>query len=217
MVSNFGKKFEEVSKLFVHAAHNGSNYLNGHCFVSIMLCVPVQKHNKCIYLSLPLGYRMWRKEISKLDLAADRIRKVMPAFSDIRNVILLCDSRYAKKNLVSIVDEYDNPDIICNVRNNSVIYDLPPAKTGKQDRPAKHGKRLSPEDDFAFSDEKIGDYFIGVRRVLSNLFGKREILAFVTSTGNVSGSMIVSRQLNYTKNNGFMLFLCWLLLNFQGA
>ena len=30
---------ENVSKLFDHAAHNGSNYLNGHCFVSVMLCV----------------------------------------------------------------------------------------------------------------------------------------------------------------------------------
>ena len=40
MVSKFGTKFENVSKLFDHAAHNGSNYLNGHCFVSVMLCVP---------------------------------------------------------------------------------------------------------------------------------------------------------------------------------
>ena len=32
MVSQFGTKFENVSKLFDHAAHNGSNYLNGHCF-----------------------------------------------------------------------------------------------------------------------------------------------------------------------------------------
>ena len=33
MVSKFGTKFENVSKLFDHTAHNGSNYLNGHCFV----------------------------------------------------------------------------------------------------------------------------------------------------------------------------------------
>ena len=30
MVSKFGVKFENVSKLFDHAAHNGSNYLDGH-------------------------------------------------------------------------------------------------------------------------------------------------------------------------------------------
>ena len=26
-----------MSKLFDHAAHNGSNYLNGHCFVSLAI------------------------------------------------------------------------------------------------------------------------------------------------------------------------------------
>ena len=188
MVAKFGKKFEDVSKLFDHAAHNGSNYLNGHCFVSIMLCIPVWKHSKCVYMAIPLGYRMWQKDISKLDLAADMVRKVMPNLSAVRNVILLCDSWYAKKNLVCIVNEYENLDIICNARNDSVMYDLAPPKSGKRGRPAKHGKRLSIEDDFSLSDEKIGDYYIGVRRVLSNLFGEREILAFVTSTGNAGSS-----------------------------
>ena len=60
--------------------------------------------------------------------------------------------------------------------------DLAPPKTRKQKHPAKHGKYLSIEDDFSLSDEKIGDYFLGVHRVLSNLFGEREVLAFVTST-----------------------------------
>lgn len=30
MTAKFGKTFEDVSKLFDHAAYNGSNYLNGH-------------------------------------------------------------------------------------------------------------------------------------------------------------------------------------------
>ena len=30
MVAKTGTRFENVSKLFDHAAHNGSNYLNGH-------------------------------------------------------------------------------------------------------------------------------------------------------------------------------------------
>ena len=41
MVEKYGKRFENVSTLFDHAAHNGSSYLNGHCFVSLMLCIPV--------------------------------------------------------------------------------------------------------------------------------------------------------------------------------
>ena len=92
MVSKFGKKFEDVSKLFDHAAHNGSNYLNGHCFVSVMLCVPVWNKSKIHYLSVPLGYRMWQKKESKLELAASMIRQVMPQFRDRKNVIILCDS-----------------------------------------------------------------------------------------------------------------------------
>ena len=70
MVAKAGTRFENVSKLFDHAAHNGSNYLNGHCFVSIMLCIPVWKNDRVSYLSLPLGYRMWQKKESKLELAA---------------------------------------------------------------------------------------------------------------------------------------------------
>ena len=100
MVSKFGKKFENVSKLFDHAAQNGSNYLNGHCFVSIMLCVPVLDHDKISYLSVPLGYRMWQKKESKLELAASMIRQVMPEFLSKEHVIILCDSLYKKKNLV---------------------------------------------------------------------------------------------------------------------
>lgn len=181
MVSKFGKKFEDVSKLFDHAAHNGSNYLNGHCFVSLMLCIPVWKDGRIVYLSVPLGYRMWQKKESKLELAAYMVRQVMPAFASQKNVIILCDSWYAKKNLVCIVDEYPNLDLICNARYDSVMYAPAPQRTGKRGRPAKYGERLSPDKDFSLSDDKIGDYYIGVRRVLTNIFGYREVLAYVTS------------------------------------
>ena len=92
MISKFGTKFENASKLFDHAAHNGCNYLNGHCFVSLMLCVPVWNRDKISYLAVPLGYRMWQKKESKLELAASMVRHVMPEFSSQKNVIILCDS-----------------------------------------------------------------------------------------------------------------------------
>ena len=103
-------------------------------------------------------------------------------------VFILCDGWYMKKNLVSMVDEYPNLDLICNARSDSVIYDLVPAPTGRKGIPAKHRKRLSIDEDFALSDEKIGDYYTGVRHVLTNLFGKREVLAYVTATTKESGT-----------------------------
>lgn len=181
MIVKFGKKFENVSKLFDHAAHNGSNYLNGHCFVSLMLCVPVWKENRIVYQSVPLGYRMWTKEVSKLELAADMVRAVMPELEQKHQVLLLFDSWYAKSVLVCLADEYENLDIICNARYDSAIYDLPPAPTGKRGRPAKHGKRLSIIEDFSLSTEKIGDYYVGVRKVLTNIFGDRCVHAYVTA------------------------------------
>lgn len=89
MAAKSGTKFENVSKLFDHAVHNGSNYLNGHCFVSLMLCVPVWNHDKISYLAVPLGYRTWLKKESKLELAVSIVRQVMPEFSQQKNVIIL--------------------------------------------------------------------------------------------------------------------------------
>ncbi len=82
------------------------------------------------------------KKESKLELAVSMIRQVMPEFSGKNHVIILCDSWYAKKNLVSIVDEYQNLGLIGNARSDSVLYDLPPQRTGKKERPASHGKNF---------------------------------------------------------------------------
>ncbi len=62
IVPKYGKKFEDASKLFDHSAHHGSGYLNGHCFVSVMLCVPVWDKDRIVYQALPLSYRMWQKK-----------------------------------------------------------------------------------------------------------------------------------------------------------
>ena len=188
MVPKSGQRFENVSKLFDHAAHNGSCYLNGHCFVSLMLCVPVWKKNRIAYRSIPLGYHMWTKQRSKLELAADMVRSVMPELEARHQVILLFDSWYAKSSMACLVDEFHNLDIVCNARCDSVIYDLPPARTGKRGRPAKRGKRLSLVEDFSLSEEKIGDYHTAARRVLTNIFGGRYVHAYVTAASRTAGT-----------------------------
>lgn len=157
--------------------------LSASCFVSLY-----GRNSALSTWQPPLGYRMWKKEASKLELAASMVRQVMPGLSAQKNVIILCDSWYAKKDLVCVVDEYTNLDIICNARHDSVLYDLAPQPTGKKGRPAKHGRRLSLEEDFPLSDEKIGDYYIGVRQVLTNLFGQRKVLAYVTAPKKLQGS-----------------------------
>lgn len=54
-----------------------------------MLCVPVWNGDKVSYLSVPLGYRMWQKKESKLELAASMIRQVMPEFHS-RDHVIIC-------------------------------------------------------------------------------------------------------------------------------
>jgi len=131
---------------------------------------------------------MWQKKKTKPELAASMVHQVMSEFRTKKNVVILCDSRYAGKDLVRVVNDYPNPDIICNAGCDSVIYGLAPKPAGRKGRPAKHGRCLSIRDDFVLSDEKMGDYYTGVRRVLTNLFGSREVLAYVTSTEKNSGS-----------------------------
>lgn len=84
--------------------------------------------------------------------------------------------------MTALVDEYKNLDLIGNARIDTAIYDLPPVPTGKRGWPPKRGGGLSIMEDFPLSAEKIGSYYIGVRTVLTNLFGNRKVLAYITAT-----------------------------------
>ena len=187
MVEKFGKKFSHASKLYDHAAHNGSNYLNGHCFVSLMLCVPVWESNEVAYKGIPLGYRMWQKEVSKLSLAAEMVRTVMEVLAKKNQIVVLADSWYGKSEIFALKNQFDNLDVTCNVRRDTVLYDLAPPRTGKKGRPPKHGKRLSVVDDFILSDEKVGDYYVAHRQVVTNLLRDHVLNAYVTAPEKESG------------------------------
>lgn len=104
------------------------------------------------------------------------------------DVIILCDSWYVKKNLVSVVDDCPNLDLVGNAGSDSVIYDFASAPTGKRGRSVTHGRRLSIERNFDLSERKVGDCHTGCRRVLTNIFGAREIMAYVTSPSREGGS-----------------------------
>mgnify|MGYP001103601323 FL=1 len=187
MVEKEGDKFELRSRLFDHAAHNGSNYLDGHCMVSILLSFPVLADGSIRCLSVPLGYQLWDKKQTKLEIAAEMVRHAVDAIGPDRQVFLLCDSWYPKGCVAGLVDEYNNLDIICNARIDTVMYGFPPGRTGKRGRPGKYGERLSPED-FELESPKTGDWKVGVRPVLTRLWGERVVYAIVTLPKSGNGS-----------------------------
>ena len=189
MVSKFGNIFEPVSKFFYIAPHHSSNYLNGHCFVSLMLYVPVWIGRKIVYQSEPLGYRMYQKKETKTGTCRFHgpSGHVQTAFREKRD--LLCDIQYAKKNLVRIVDKYPNLGVVCNARFDSVMYNPPLEITRKKGgQPAKHGHCLSAVNDFNLSDQKVGNYHTDINHVPTKLFGDMVVLAYVIPTGKTEES-----------------------------
>lgn len=70
LIEKEGDCFEAKARLFDHTAKNGSNYLNGHCFVTLLIMVPVLQGGKVAYISVPVAHRMWTREQTKLEIGA---------------------------------------------------------------------------------------------------------------------------------------------------
>ena len=204
MVEKYGEHFENRELLFDHAGHNGSNYLNGHCFVSIMLSIPIYDKGTVRYISFPVGYRMWTKDKTKLAMTADLVTEVMGIIGSERNVCLLCDSWYPKAEITELPQKYENLTIICNVRHDTALYDLPPEKSGKKGRPKVRGAKLTLED-FDFSSIDGTEYSVGSRPVITRLFGNRAVHAIVTKTKSGSTRLFICtkspEQLNFDFNS----------------
>lgn len=158
LIAKVGKHFEKVKLLFNHADHSGKPYVNGHCFVSLTLCIKVKSE----YVAIPIGYKMWAGEKSKLEIASDFIDEIMPQLEG-RKVVLTFDAWYAKKELINRALQHKNLEIICNVRSDTVMYELPPDRIGKRGRPRKHGDKIVN--------------FKGKSKVLTNIFGDRVVTA----------------------------------------
>ena len=203
LIEKFGKKFELCSRLYNHSAHDGSNYLNGHCMVSLLLSFPVWNNGKIHYLSVPLGYRLWDKQKTKIALAAELVTQAMKVIGNKRQVFLLCDSWYPKAEVVELVNQFENLDLICNVRVDTVLYDLPD-QTKRRGRPSKHGKRLSI-DQFELDDTQTGDWKIGMRPVMTKLWEGKIVYAFLTSPKKGNGK----KRLFLCTKNPQDIQVCW--------
>ena len=130
------------------------------------------------------------------------VKEVMEIIGSERNVCLCCDSWYPKAEITELPQQYDNLALICNVRYDTALYDLPPAKTGKKGRPKVRGKKLS-FDDFQFLTVDNTDYSVGSRQVITNLFGKKPVHAIVTKTKNGTQRLFICTKSPDTLNFDF--------------
>ena len=105
--------------MYDHAQHDGKSYVNGHAFVSLTMSVPVLHETagtqQIRYVAVPLGYAMSNGETTKLTLACQLLDEAMPCLEK-RQVILLFDSWYTKRSLLSHALRYPNLSVICNAR-----------------------------------------------------------------------------------------------------
>ena len=176
--AKFGTHFACYQNMFDHAKHNGSQYLKGHCFVALMVSVPVFVNDGVAYLSIPVGFRLRRGGENKLKIASAMVDFAMESLCGYPSVILLCDSWYPKGSVRKTVAKHKNLGLIANARIDTRMFDLPPPRTGKRGRPADKGKELDKYADFRFI--RAGDYYIAVKHVLTNLF-KTPVYATVTT------------------------------------
>jgi len=178
MQAKFGTHFECYKTMFDHARHNGTNYLKGHCFVALMISVPVIVGGSVRYLNIPVGFRLRGENENKLKMASKMIDNAMLIMADYPMSILLCDSWYPKGAVLETVKRYKNLDLIANVRVDTSIFELPPPRTGKRGAPRKKGRALSIYNDFSFI--LFGDYYIAVKHVITNLFEGQIYLTVTT-------------------------------------
>lgn len=183
--AKYGDKFDCYTKLFDHSKKGKNKYMKGHCFVSVVLNIPLFHDGKVKYLSLPIGYRLYSGNQNKLEIASEMIESIMSKLEEFQ-VILLCDSWYTKGAILDTVKKYSNLDIIGAVRHDTVMYDLPPAPTGKRGRPRQKGDRQNYKE---FSYEKVGEYYLAIKKVITNLF-KEPVYVTVTSKDTETFSSI---------------------------
>lgn len=148
-----------------------------------MLHVPVMGPHGALYLSVPLGYRMWVKDDgkSKLTLAAELVRSVMAVLPARQKVILLCDSWYPKGVILTLVNEFPQLDMICNVRCDTALYDLPAPRTGKRGRPQIRGERVKLQS-IQLTKSEGSKYYLGSRKVITNLWKGQPVYLYVTAS-----------------------------------
>lgn len=175
--AKFGNKFDCYLKHFDHTNKSGKSYLNGHCFVLLVINIPLHYQGQTRILSVPVGYRLYTKDKSKLQIASEMIECSMKLLQDFQ-VVLLCDSWYSKGIIIDTVKKHENLELIAAVRSDTALFDLPPVPTGKRGRPRIRGNRLHKA---TFSYTKSGDYYVATKQVMTRLFNEPVYITVTTT------------------------------------
>ena len=89
IVGKFGTHFDDYSKLHDHCRRNGTDYIFGHCYVTLVMLVPVydlKEPGQVEYIRVPIDHRLWipkddRKteedERTKLEMAKKMIEELL--------------------------------------------------------------------------------------------------------------------------------------------
>jgi len=182
LVEKEGDCFEAKEHLFDHTARNESSYIDGHCFVSLLMMVPVQFFGKVTYVSIPVAHRMWTGETTKLQIAAELVLKAYTYANRPVEYIVLCDSWYPRAEVCDLI-KVEKLSLICNVRSDTAIYLVPEKNENaapKKGRPRSFGRKITIKDVPVIEIEDC-DYNVGYVWVRTKLFGsKQTVLAIVT-------------------------------------
>lgn len=187
-IEKAGPHLAGVGKLYDHSKHQGSPYVQGHCWVSLTLCVPViqkkQEHSRIHYLSLPLGYKLWEPgKGSKLELAADLVEEAMEvAALKQRQLILSADSWYMKAPFIQRVLRHPEIQIIGNVRHDSRMYELPSIPEHIWGRPRKYGEKIDIHSKGLVFSYEMNGYRVCHKQVIAKLFDDRPVHAYITES-----------------------------------
>ena len=219
LVEKKGEHFELRCKLFDHTAKNGSNYLYGHCFVSLVLAIPIIFRAKVMYIKLPFAHRMWDKNSkkSKHVLAYEMILKLDEKIKSKYARVILCDSWYPKGKILELHTVHGIP-FVCAVRSDTALYDMPVTPPqGQRGRKPIRGAKLSKNLDEVFEFQEINgfEYQVSRRRVMTEIFGSTPCTAYATRVIETEKNTDIdvdndSQEVNSEKNksnNGINLFI----------
>ena len=148
IIKKFGQKFEAVSNLYDHSITDSENkYVNGHCFVCIVLAIPVLIKGNINYIRVPVGLKLWLPENvsdeykTKIDMAYELLNTVKNEIDDNIQLVVVNDTWYSRDKIISFIKDNKNVEAVIAVRLNTVLYNKPTISKCGRGRPALKGKK----------------------------------------------------------------------------